>query len=42
MQPFIVLHNQNIPDFYFLRHLYFKNIQAFCQIGSPSIIPSGP
>ena len=24
MQPFIVLHNQNIPDFYFLRRLYFK------------------
>ena len=33
MQPFIVLHNQNIPDFYFLRPLYFKNIQAFHQIG---------
>ena len=33
MQPFIVLHNQNIPDFYFLRPLYFKNMQAFHKIG---------
>ena len=33
MQP-LVLHNQNTPDFYFLRPLYFKNIQAFHQIGS--------
>ena len=31
MQPFIVLYNQNIPEFYFRIPLYL-NIQAFCQI----------
>ena len=32
MQPFIVLYNQNIPEFYFRIPLYL-NIQAFRQIG---------
>ena len=33
MQPFIALYDQNIPDFYFRRPMYLKNIQAFHQIG---------